>query len=240
MGYRGEIDKQNRARDLRAQGWTLTEICEEVGCSKSSASLWCRGVTIDEAVLAERRRRRFLAGNEGARQRGPNKLQRRKQAEIDQMQAAGAAAVGRLSDRELLLVGAALYAGEGSKTPGEIRFANADPRMIELFVHWLRRCLGIEPGQMYLRLYLHEGLDLEAANSFWSELTGIPLGQFRKPYRAVADPSIRRSKHPMGCPSVGYCSTRQHRRVMGLVDALLSSSARRSGLMGPDPTTSPG
>ncbi len=68
-------------------------------------------------------------------------------------------------------------------------------------------------------------LDLDAANRFWSDLTGIPLSQFRKPYRAVPDPSIRRSKHPLGCPSVGYTCTRTHRKVMGLVAALLSSEA---------------
>ena len=228
MGYRGKVEQQNQARDLRALGWTLGEICEELGVSKASASLWCRDVDIDEEELQRRRRERHLAGNEEARRRGPNKLQRRKRAEIEETQAAGRAAVGVLSDRELLLVGTALYAGEGSKTPGEVRFANSDPRMMLFYVEWLRRCFDVDASAMRLRLYLHQGLDLEAANDFWSELTGIPLSQFRAPYRAIADPSIRRSKHPMGCPSVGVCSMRLHRRVMGLVDALLSCTARRT------------
>ena len=224
MGYRGQVEKQNRARDLRAQGWTLTEICEELACSKASASLWCRDVEVDEEVLERRRRDRFLKGNEGARLRGPNKLQRRKQAEIEEMRRAGFDEVGVLSDRDLMIAGIALYAGEGSKTPGEVRFANSDPRMIVLFVEWMRRCFGIDPGEMRLRLYLHEGLDLDAANTFWSELTGIPIERFRKPYRAVPDPSIRRAKHPMGCPAICVTPLRLHRQVMGLVEALLSSS----------------
>jgi hypothetical protein len=235
MGYRGKVELQNQARDLRAQGWTLTEICEQVGCSKASASLWCRDVEIDEAVLEQRRRERFLAGNEGARRRGPNKLQQRKAAEIAEMQAAGLAEVGALSDRDLMIAGIALYAGEGSKTPGEVRFANSDPRMIATFVRWMRRCFGVEPADMRMRLYLHEGLDLEAANRFWSELTGIPIARFRRPYRAVADPSIRRSKHPMGCPAVCVTSMRLHRRVMGLVDALLTSNGSEI-VRHPDPS----
>jgi hypothetical protein len=235
MGYRGKVEQQNQARDLRAQGWTLSEICEELGVSKASASLWCRDVEIDEVELERRRRERNLAGNEGARRRGPNKLQRRKAAEIAEMQLAGLDEVAVLTDRELLLVGAALYAGEGSKTTGEVRFANSDPRMILFFVEWLRRCFDVETEAMRFRLYLHEGLDLGVANRFWSDLTGIPASQFHKPYRAVADPSIRRSKHPMGCPSVGVCSTRLHRRVMGLVDALLSCNAR-STVAHPDPS----
>lgn len=237
MGYRGKVAEQERARDLRAQGWTLGEICEELGVSKASASLWCRDVEIDEAALTERRRQRHLDGNRAARQRGPNKLQRRKAAEVAQMQEAGMRAVGTLSDRELLLVGAALYAGEGSKTPGEARLANSDPRIIQFFVEWLRRCFSVEIESMRLRLYLHEGLDIDVANGFWAEVTGIPVAQFRKPYRAVADPSIRRSKHPMGCPSIGVCSTSLHRRVMGVVDALLSCDARSAG--GPEGRPSP-
>ena len=55
-----------------------------------------------------------------------------------------------------------------------------------------------------MRLYLHAGLDLNEAVSFWSELTDIPREQFTKPYRAVPDPSIRKTKHPLGCPAVVY------------------------------------
>jgi hypothetical protein len=63
--------------------------------------------------------------------------------------------------------------------------------------------------------------DVEEAVYFWADLTEIPPSQFSKPYRAVADLSIRRSKHPMGCPSVRYACTRTHRAVMGLAHALL-------------------
>ena len=224
MGYRGMVESQNRARDLRAQGWTLSEICAAVGCSKASASLWCRDVALDEELLAERRRARSLSGNEGARRRGPNKLQQRKAAEIAEMQAAGRARIGRLSERDLLVAGLALYAGEGAKTDGVVAFANTDPRMIYRHLEWLRRCFEVDESRLRFSLYLHQGLDLDGANAFWSELTGIPLGQFRKPYRAVPDPSIRRSKHPMGCGTVVYQSARLHREILGLMDALLSSS----------------
>ena len=164
-------------------------------------------------------------GNLGGRQRAPNALQRRKAAEIAELKEEGRRIVGRMSERELLLVGAALYAGEGSKRGTEVRFANSDPRMIVVFLAWLRRFFDVDEERLRVRLYLHEGLDLDAANRFWSEVTGIPVAQFGKPYRAVADPSIRRSKHPMGCPGVGISCTRTHRAVMGLIDALLSSEA---------------
>jgi hypothetical protein len=210
MGYRGKIAEQERARALRAEAWTLVEIAAELGVSKSSVSLWVRGVDF------EPRPRR------SARRREPNALQRRKQAEIESLLAEGRDRIGRLSDRDLLIAGTALYAGEGTKVGGEVAFPNTDPRMVLFFCTWLRRFFAVDESRLRVRLYLHQGLDLGAAVDFWSQLTGIPRSQFTKPYRAAADPTIRLSKHQNGCPCVRYTCTRTHRTVMGLVQALLS------------------
>jgi hypothetical protein len=222
MGYRGKVAERERARELRAQAWTLNEIVEELGVSKSSVSVWVRDVEFDEATRAARAAANHYDGNYGARQRGPNKLARAKQAEVDRLLAEGRERIGQLSEREFLVAGVALYAGEGSKTDGEVAFANSDPRMIAFFLAWLRHFFEVNESRLRFRLYLHNGLDLEHANEFWSKLTGIPLSQFRKPYRAPADPTIRRTKHPFGCPSVRYTCSATHRAIIGLMDALLS------------------
>lgn len=101
---------------------------------------------------------------------------------------------------------------------------------------WLRRFFEIDETRLRLRLYLHQGLDLDAANTFWSELTGIPLTQFGAPYRAIPDPSIRKAKHPLGCPSVCSSCTRTHRSIMGMIDALLSCGAVFSDGLVEDPS----
>ena len=156
--------------------------------------------------------------------------------------AAGTARVGVLSSRELLLVGTALYAGEGTKRDGSVGFANSDARMVQMFLYWLRSCFAIDESRLRLTLYLHQGLDLLVANHHWSAATGIPLAQFRKLYRALPDPSIRRSKHPMGCASVVYSSSAIHREIVGMRDALLSSSpaALGCGSTPTQPGTDPG
>jgi transcriptional regulator with XRE-family HTH domain len=213
MGYRGKLVEQERARRLRATGETLTDIAEKLGVAKSSVSLWVRDVTFQPRLRLR------------ARRREPNALQRRKQEEIDRLLAEGRDRIGQLSEREFLVAGAALYAGEGAKTDGTVRFANSDPRMIVLFCAWLRRFFPIDEDRLRVRLYLHEGLDLAGAEQYWSELTRIPRRQFVEAYRAKANPSIRTTKHPMGCPVVVYSCSRTHRTVMGLVGALLSSEA---------------
>jgi hypothetical protein len=155
----------------------------------------------------------------------PHPLHLARLAEIERCRREGLQQIGRLSEREFLIFGTALYAGEGSKSRNDVSFANSDPRMILAFVTWLRRFFDIDESRLRVKLYLHEGLDLDAAISFWSTLTGIPSSQFTKPYRAVADPTRRHSKHLMGCPGIAYRSAATHRRVMGLIAAVLSSSA---------------
>jgi hypothetical protein len=214
MGYRGKLAERERARRLRATGLPMAEIAARLGVSKSSVSLWARDVPFEPRPRRTRGRRR-----------SPNALQRRKQAEIDRLLAEGRDRVGRLSEREFLIAGVALYAGEGSKGDGNVRFANSDPRMIVFFCSWLRRFFEVDESRLRVHLYLHQGLDLAASIAYWSALTGIPPAQFLKPYRAVPDPSIRHAKHVHGCVSIGYSCSATHRSIMGLVAALLDDAA---------------
>ena len=215
MGYRGKLAEQQRARELRAQAWTLPDIAKELGVSKSSVSLWVRDV---EFTPNPRRHNYWTKDN-------PHPQQVAKEQEIERFRVEGIERIGTLSEREFLVLGLALYAGEGTKKGSTVGFANSDPKLIMAFVTWLRRFFDIDEAKLRVKLYLHAGLDLEAANGFWSRLTGIPTCQFNRAYRPVADQSIRSSKHVMGCPSVVYHSTTVLRRVMGMVEALTSTTA---------------
>ena len=210
MGYRGKVEAHGRARQLRAGGRTLADIAAELGVAKSSVAVWVRDVEFEP-----RPRRR-------ARRRGPNVLQRRKAAEIATLDAEGAARFGRLSRQAFLAAGAALYAGEGAKRDGAVSFANSDATIMAFFCVWLREFFDIDETRLRVRLYLHEGLDLDAANAFWSAVTSIPVERFQSPFRAIADPSIRTTRHVYGCCHVRYASTTTHRAIMGLIRALLS------------------
>ena len=214
MGYRGKLADQQQARQLRRTGLPLAEIAAHLGVAKSSVSLWVRDVEFSPLPRPPRGRRR-----------DPNALQRRKRAEIDRLVEEGRARIGRLSEREFLVAGVALYAGEGSKGDGTVRFVNSDPRMVVLFCTWLRHFYEIDESRLRLTLYLHQGLDLPAAMAYWSALTGIPQSQFCKPYRAVPDPSIRHAKHVHGCVTVRYSCSATHRSIMRLVGGLLGGAA---------------
>ena len=214
MGYRGKLREQAEARRLRAESWAIADIAEQLGVSKSSVSLWVRDVEIEP-----------LKRRPSTRTASSNRLHRARLAEIEECNRLGIERVGTMSEEAFLAAGVALYAGEGAKTKNAVLFANTDAAMVSFFCAWLRRFFEVDESRLRVRVYLHEGLDLEAAEAHWAQVTGIPPSQFRAPYRAKADASIRHTKHMHGCAYVSYSSARTMREIMGLVRALLTSEA---------------
>jgi hypothetical protein len=46
--------------------------------------------------------------------------------------------------------------------------------MIRHFCTWFRAFFDVDETRIRGRLYLHQGLDLDAAEAFWSAVTQIP------------------------------------------------------------------
>ena len=209
MGNRGKTREQQRARELRAESWTLADIAAELGVAKSSVSRW----VCDVDFVPNPRRT--------ARNRPPNKLQRAKAAEIRRFRVAGHERFRDLSADEFFAAGLGLYAGDGAKQGSSVHFANSNVDLIAFFCRWLRRFFDIDERRLRVQLYLHADLDLSAAERHWRAVTGVPLDQFHKPYRAVVDPTRRHNRHEFGCCHVRYSSTSLHREILGLMDGLI-------------------
>ncbi len=211
MGYGGKVVERQRAREMRAGGMTMPDIAIALGVSRSSVSLWTRDVPVPPMA---RRRTRSHTDH-------PAKVRARE--EVEAMDALGRERLGDLNEQAFLAAGAALYAGEGTKHDG-VRFANTNPDIVSFYVRWLRHFFEIDESRLRARIYLHTELDLEAATAYWSSLLGIPAEQFGQPHLVQRTAGLRRNKHPHGCVYVNYSCTRTHRKVMGLIRALLSSN----------------
>ena len=209
MGYGGKYIERARARELRAQAWTLNEIATELGVAKASVSVWVRDVDFEPRP----RNRGHPAGPF-------HPMRLKKEAEIARCKEEAEAWAGELTQRERTMFALGLYAGEGNKTQGSVGMANTNPMYLNLFLNWLRSTFDIDESRLRVTLYLHDGLDLVAATEFWSALLDIPISQFTKPYRALPDSSIRSTKHIYGCPSVRYASSLVLRRVMAMIEAV--------------------
>ena len=211
MGYGGKFVERERARELRSQSWTLQEIADELSVAKGSVSVWVRDVEFTPKPR-----------NRGHAAHRPHPLHVKKLAELERCRVEAEAEYGAMTDDELDWFALGLYAGEGAKTPGAVSMANTNPMLLRLFVEWLRRNFDVDESRLRARLYLHEGLDLDAATTYWVAATSIPVSQFQRPYRAVADTSRRHAKHERGCLTVVYHCSSTHRRVMARVAAITS------------------
>jgi hypothetical protein len=174
---RAKDDLRARARELRLQGWTYDRIEAELGCSRSSVSLWVRDLPkperrdpTEQAKLAARRRwQHELAVRDEERQRA---------------KAAAAQEIGKLSDRELFLLGVGLYWAEGGKDKPydrreNVAFVNSDPGMIEVFLAWLD-LLGVERERLRYTVMIHENADVGGAERYWADLVGADRSAFNK------------------------------------------------------------
>ncbi|WP_406476914.1 hypothetical protein [Streptomyces sp. NBC_01615] len=170
-------DLHERARELRRQGWTYGEIQAELGCSKSSVSLWVRDLPHPEPrCTPEKQRARMNAGLA--------RLRASQDREREETKRAAAAEIGELSDRELFLLGVGLYWAEGAKDEPysrreQVLFVNSDPGMISVFLTWLN-LLQVERDRLRFRVMIHESADVAAAERYWADHIGGDSHLFNK------------------------------------------------------------
>ncbi|MFI8948348.1 hypothetical protein ACIGO6_17780 [Streptomyces sp. NPDC053750] len=170
-------DVREQARELRLQGWTYDQIQVELGCSKSSVSLWVRDLPKPE------RRAPSEQATLAARKRWEHELAIRDE-ERQQTKEAAARGIGTMTDRDLFMAGVALYWAEGTKDkPYDRRenviFVNSDAGVIKLYLAWLR-LLGVDPDRLKYRVMIHVTADVEGAKRYWADLVGVDVSVFQK------------------------------------------------------------
>ncbi|MEW2082563.1 hypothetical protein [Streptomyces sp. NPDC005283] len=209
-------DLREKARELRLQGMTYDRIQVELGCSKSSISLWVR-----DLPKPERRRTREEAS--AIAKRGWEATLRRREMERQQTRKVATDDIGEMSDRELFLLGVGLYWAEGSKAKEHRRqervtFINSDPHMIEVYLAWLR-LLGVSADRLRFHVQIHESANVAGAERYWAELTDADTAAFGKTSLKKHNPKTRRKKvgeEYRGCLVVRVLQSAElYRRVEG-------------------------
>ncbi|MFD3558537.1 hypothetical protein ACFWVU_02550 [Streptomyces sp. NPDC058686] len=170
-------DLRDRARALRLQGLTYDQIQLELGCSKSSISLWVRDLPKPE------RRDSAEQAKLAARKRWEHELAVR-DAERQHTKQAASREVGEVSDRDLFMAGIALYWAEGSKDKPydrreNVTFVNSDPGVIRLYLAWLK-LLGITSERLQYRVMIHITADVEGSERYWADLVGVEVTAFQR------------------------------------------------------------
>ncbi|MDO8512755.1 MAG: helix-turn-helix domain-containing protein [bacterium] len=108
--------------------------------------------------------------------------------------------------KKLKTAGTIMYWCEGttSEKATNVDFTNSKPEMIKLFTMYLRKICGINETKLRAMIYCHKNQDVAKITNFWSNLTGIPIDHFTKPYiRTDFDPN-KIDKMPHGLVHIRY------------------------------------
>ena len=226
---RGEREK---ALSLRLQGYSYNEITAQISVPKSTLSSWFTGLVLSNKAqlrLKERVRERSLAGlvtknrlqTHQARQRARNI---RDEASNE---------IKTISERELLLIGSALYWAEGYKKPiirngqertyHRISLPNTDPVMVKVFLKFLTKTLGIPIKNITASIRIFEHINEQEALKYWQEVSGIPRKNFRKSYYGVSKSSLHKRPYnrlPYGTIQVTVGDTKNFHRIMGWIEGI--------------------
>lgn len=146
-----------KIHDLRGNGSTVTEIAKDLDRSKSTIFEYIKGIDVPPEIL------RAISSRRGGSAMRAESRRRRARLRADSL-------VESLGEREMLIILACLYWGEGDKS--EFGFSNSDPRMVKVFTDCLKR-LGLGTERIKVSIRIYEDLDLDSALLYWSGVVGI-------------------------------------------------------------------
>lgn len=171
------------ARKLRKGGESIKKIAEILSVSPGSVSLWCIDIMLSPKQI-KNLEKRYKDPHYGRRLKYLQKKRRIKQLKIIRLKKQGVKDIGKLSQRELFLVGVSLYWAEGFKKDSQAGFASSDPQMINFFLYWLYNCCGYRKEELSLRVTanISHKYRVEDIQDHWSNITKIPSSSFQKPY----------------------------------------------------------
>lgn len=201
-------------RRLRKKGYSLNAIKKIVKISKSTLSLWVNDIVLSPAqkkrlkfnqtkkeTIEKRRNTRLI--NESSKRRLIIEKAKEK--------------FNTLSDKELRIIGSALYWAEGAKTRRElVRFSNGDPVMIQVMMKFFRKICKVREDKFRGYIHIHPHLDVKKSEKYWSEISQIPLKQFFKTYNKINKSSKNvRDSLPFGTFEIYVCDTNLFLNIQG-------------------------
>lgn len=150
---------------LRKQGKSYNEINRILNVPKSTLSYWFKDLDLPEKLVERLYNRMRSAGTRAlvARNKRQTIIAREK---AEQIQSEAAEDVGKLSRRELFLVGAALYWAEGGRRKSgsggrRVEFSNSDPAVITTMMRFFRVVCLVAEHKFRIHLTIHSNAEVQ-------------------------------------------------------------------------------
>lgn len=170
-----KTEEQQRARELRALGWSVRQIAQELAVSRSSASVWVRDVPLGPEQRAELIRRARL---------GPIVSGERKAAAARERRAAWQDEGRRRasSSDAAYAAGCMLFWAEGSRRRNTVHLTNSDPDLVVMFLRFLRSYFEVPDDRIALtcNLFADHAEQQHEVEQHWLDRLDLPRSCLRK------------------------------------------------------------
>ncbi len=217
--------KKEKAIILRQKGFSYGQILKELHlASKGTLSQWFKNLKLTDTAKSK-----LEKNNKLAIERGLTSFNKKRSATILQENEAcmknGASEIAVKNKKDLLLLGAALYWGEGTKYIGKhpsLVFTNSDPEMIRIYMKFLREGLCVDEQRIKAGIHIHPHVDEKLARSFWSTTTGLHESIFYIINVVSSASSAKRPIHklPYGMVVIRVNNRQIFYRVKGMIEGL--------------------
>lgn len=209
------------ARVLRSQGLSLRAISAEVKCSKSTISRWISDIELTDAQIIQLKSNQDKGRAKAAKH--PNSSRQKWERIRSSIRTASKKEIPRVYSNDLLkMLGSALYWAEGyNASRNAVVFANTDPSMIRLIMLFFRKICKVPESKFRGKVFIHPHLNVKKAESYWSNISNIPLRQFNKPLLAISRASKgKRDTLPMGTFSIIVGDVYTCSKIKGWIEGL--------------------
>lgn len=169
--------EKNKAIQMRLKGMSYSQIKDKLKVSKGSLSLW-----LAPYPLSPERIRELRDVNPRRIENYRKTMAFKWQAKLNVAFGKAKKDIGNISDRDLFILGFALYWAEGGKTKrGSLYLGNTDPSMLKIYMKWLK-LLGVPKERLKFKLHIYKDMKENKIIDFWKKTLGVKLSQFRKTY----------------------------------------------------------
>lgn len=181
MGFMAKSKEKNQALELRQKGKSIKDIAKRLKIAKSTVSLWCRDIKLTPEQTQKLYEKMVRSGYKG-RMKGARIQYERRLKRIEEWKKRGIEQIGKLSNRDLLIAGIALYWGEGAKKRRGVSFCNSDPKLIKFMIKIFRKVWKIDKGSFtaYVGINKIHKDRVKEVEDYRSKITKIPREQFTK------------------------------------------------------------
>lgn len=196
-----KLREKIEAQKFRRRGYSLKEISSKLDISKSTASIWVRGISLSNTAL-KRLQKHVTKGQLVAAESKKKKTQ--KLLESYYKNAKVVVSNVSLDNTTIKIICAMLYWCEGGKYDNtKIQFVNSDPDLIATFLNFFRRSYDLDEKKFSLCIHLHSYHSEVVQKNFWAEVTKVPKNQFMKSY-IKPNGGRRIKKDYPGCLAINY------------------------------------